>query len=459
MTYVAADRLPPHNIVAEEAVLGSALIDSAALEKIARKLSANDFYRERNRWVWEAMMACRSSGEAADHLTVAAHLEAMGRLEETGGPAYLSHIVAVTPTSVHAEHYAGIVHRTALQRSAISSASEIADLAYGEHDPGQIGEEMLAAGLSLMTGNDAHRHLRPIAEAITEHWNVLVELYTQVRPFQGISTGFRGMDLKVHGIKGRQLIVIGARPSIGKSQLMLTMALRAAAAGHRVQFYSLEMSEQEMVKRLISIRLARNVMSLPADQRLALEADIIDAMGWVGDLPIDLTEAAAFTTDDIRAQVLQAVRRESGPALVFVDYLHLLDDRRERGDSVASHVGHMTRRLKRLAMEANTCVVVASQLNRETEHGNDLRPSLRHLRDSGSIEADADVVALLYRQDYYVERGDIRPDPSDGRYSQQDQRTLEINIAKQREGPVGIVKLYYDPYTSVIADFDHTGRR
>ncbi len=435
-----SDRVPPHDDAAEEAVLGSILVDGGSFVHVAPVLKPEDFYRERNRWSYEACLAIFQRGEPITQISVSHELETLGRLETSGGAAFLSHLVASVPTSVYIEHYALIVSRSATMRNLISAATEIAALGYQqdadlESSLGQA-EELLFKIRSRRENRD-FVPLRSILDKYLEDSSTLDE--DPSLNLGPIATGFIDLDTVLGGLQRSDLVIIAARPSMGKSTLALNISQHAASNGFNVGIFSLEMSAEQMAMRLLSseaqvdshsIRI--NLMSEAEQQR------VINAVGGLSDLPIFVDDTPIQSIIEVRSKA-RRLHLEQRVDLIVVDYLQLMQGG-SRSDNRVQEMSDISRALKGLARDLNVPLIALSQLSRAVEQRPSHRPQLSDLRDSGSIEQDADVVAFIYRDDMYLDEdawervNPMEPYPKN---------IAELIIAKHRNGPLKNMNLYF----------------
>ncbi|MGD8463596.1 MAG: replicative DNA helicase [Anaerolineae bacterium] len=424
------DRLPPQNVEAEEAVLGSLLIDPDAIIRIAAVLKADDFYREKHGWIYDAIFTLHERREPVDFLTVVDELERREQLDELGGAAYITSLINRVPTSIHAEHYARIVERTATRRRLIEAAGGIAALAYQEADD---VEEVVDHAEQILFGVSERRIARelvPIRQILSDYYD-RIEYLTQHRgEMIGIPTGFHDIDKILGGMQRSDLVILAARPSVGKTSLALSFAHNAAKKyGQRVAFFSLEMSNEQVVQRLISAetgigsqRLRRGEIAQDEWGRfMKATSDLAETHFYIDDTP-------GISTLELRTKA-RRLHSEVGLDLLIIDYLQLM-----RGDYRAENrvqeIASISRGLKGLARELDLPVLALSQLSRGVESRTDKRPILSDLRDSGSIEQDADVVMFIYRDEMYNENTERK-------------NIADIMIAKHRNGPTGSVALYF----------------
>ncbi len=436
------DRLPPHDANAEESVIGSILIDGDSLSRVTSFLRPSDFYSEKNRWCFEAFLALFERGDAINQITVAHELSLQDRLEELGGSAYLSHLVMVVPTSVHIEYYARIVQRTSIMRQLIDVGGRIADIGYHESDADSDAAlskaEDLLFRIRAGRGSGDFVHLREVLDAYMEESAALHG--PDVAHISPVPTGFPGIDnLLGNGLQRSDMIVLAARPSLGKSTLAFNIARSAADSGNRVGIFSLEMSRDQIGMRLLaseanvdSYRIRIGLLSNDEESRL------LDAIGILSDLPLYIDDTPIQTIVDMRGKA-RRLQTERGLDLVVIDYLQLIGGG-GRIDNRAQEMGEISRSIKGMARDLDIPVIACSQLSRAIEQRPNHRPLLSDLRESGSIEQDADVVAFIHREDVYVSREDWEKRNPTEPYPQ---NIAEIIFAKHRNGPVGTVPLYF----------------
>lgn len=418
---------PLHDLDAERSVLGACILDRQALAVAAAMLPAAAFSDTRHRVIYEALLDMDDAGSVIDLTTLADELRARNRLESVGGVAYLTAIVESTPTAAHVEHYARIVQALYRRRRLIDAARQIAirarDLSADIDEVLDHAErEILAVGEA--SDGDEPLLLDQVVRDRAEHL-----FRTRDEPPDTVLTGFRALDALTGGLPRGGLCVLAARPSMGKSLLAQQIAANVARSAH-VLFFSAEMGRAELADRLLSqwtgidlVRI-RTKRLAPSEWELVHEVLRDRRVGWcwVDDEP-------SLTTREIRARARRLAAQQP-LALIAVDYLQYLADPAERGESRNDQIGRMTRSLKALARELNCVVLLLSQLSRAPEKRANRRPELADLRDSGNIEQDADVVMLLHRPDYY--------DPEDR------PGIAEVTVAKHRNGPTGVVELYFD---------------
>ena len=436
-----AERLPPHDIQAEEAVIGSILIDGDALSRAAQFVRPTDFYGEKNRWCFDAFNALFNRSEAINQVTVAHELSLHDRLEEIGGTAYLAHLVMVVPTSVHVEYYARIVQRTSIMRQLIDVGGRIAGIGYdgaADSDEALTRAEDLLFRIRAGRGSGDFIHIRDVLDTYMEESAALHG--PDVAHISPVPSGFQGIDnLLGNGMQRSDMIVLAARPSLGKSTLAFNIGRAAAASGNSVGIFSLEMSRDQIGMRLLasesdvdSYRIRIGLLSSNE------EAQLLDAIGVLSDMPMYIDDTPIQTIMDMRGKA-RRLQAERGLDLVVIDYLQLIGGG-GRIDNRAQEMGEISRSIKAMARDLDVPVIACSQLSRAIEQRPNHRPLLSDLRESGSIEQDADVVAFIHREDVYVSREDWEKRNPTEPYPQ---NIAEIIFAKHRNGPVGTVPLYF----------------
>lgn len=432
---VGGGRVPPHNLEAEESVLGAMLLSRDAIAVALECCTADDFYKPAHAHVFAAVTALYTRGEPADPVTVADELRRSGAIEAIGDPSLLLSLQVNTPSTANAGHYARIVEEHALLRRLVTVAGEIAELGYSV--PEDVAEAVDRA--ETLVFEVAQRRvvdtLAPLRDLLAQSLDHLEHLYERDESITGVPTGYADLDERLAGLQPSNLVVVGARPAMGKTSFALGIVNHAAMTMRKpVLLFSLEMSHLELTQRLLCSE-ARVDATRMRNGRL-LESDwpkISDAIGRLGDAPIFIDDNPNVTVMDIRAKARRLMARE-GLGLVVVDYLQLMTGR-NRAESRQVEVSEISRGMKILARELNVPVVALSQLSRNLEMRQDKRPVLADLRESGSIEQDADVVLFIYRDEVY------NPDSPD-------RGTAEVIIAKHRNGPVGHVQLaFVDHYT------------
>ena len=437
-----AEKLLPHDIEAEEAVVGSLLIDGDCFLRISSLIKPQDFYRERNQVCFAAASALFERNEVIDQVTLARELDRINQLDAVGGMAYLSHLVSVTPTSAHSEHYAHLVARTSTMRTLIDAASRISAMGYEDTADVDVTLGQAEDILFKVRSGQVERGFIPLRQIYDQY---LEDRATIVDP--GVDggpplvTGYNDIDELLGGLQRSDLIILGARPAMGKSSLMLNVSLSAAQSGATVGVFSLEMSREQLALRILasdaeidSHRLRLGLYTEAEEQR------IIDSIGRLSELPVYIDDTPLQTMAEMRSKS-RRLSLERGLDLLVVDYLQLIQGRGGRGgENRVQEISEISRSLKGMARDLNISVITCSQLSRVVENRPGHRPQLSDLRDSGSIEQDADVVMFIHREDiYYTEEEWEQQFPS----RQYPRNLAEIIVAKHRNGPTGSVSLYF----------------
>ncbi|MCB9150654.1 MAG: replicative DNA helicase [Caldilineaceae bacterium] len=381
----------PANLEAERAVLGSLLIDPDALIKVANFLRAEDFYRERHGWIYEAMLALNERREPIDFVTLQDELERREQLSEIGGPAYISDLSTSTPTSIYVDHYARIVERTALLRRLIAGAGKIVELAYDEsQDANQVLEraEQIIFGISE---SRVHRDLTPIHSVMQDVINRLDFLSRNQDTLMGVSTGFHAMDKLLGGFQQSDLIIVAARPGMGKSSLALSVAQKAAQnLNARVAIFSLEMSSEQLVQRLLAMETRIDSHRLRLGQIYDDEwAILLEVANSLANSQVFIDDTPGASVSDIRTKA-RRLYAEHGLDLLIIDYMQLMTGQSgSRNENRQQEISYISRSLKELARELNVPVIALSQLSRAVESRADKRPMLSDLRESGCLTGDS----------------------------------------------------------------------
>ncbi len=439
-----AEKLPPHDIEAEEAVIASLLVDPDAIYKVAPTLKPDDFFREKNAWAFEACLGLWERHESINQITVAHELSRRGRLEEIGGAAYLSRLVTELPTSVGAEHYAELVQRDSSYRKLITAAGHIAQLAY--HAPADV-RAVLSQAEGLIAGIRQGESIRDFV-----HVKELLEGYLSTADAskgavaseaRAITTGFMDLDTLLGGLKRADLVVVAARPSVGKTSLALNFARNAAARQQAtVGIFSVEMAKEQLVQRLLAgesgVDSTRLEFGMHSDRE---QGKIVNALGVLSDLNLYIDDTAMLTVAEMRAKA-RRLHLEHGLDLLILDHIQLMHGGL-RIENRVQEVSYITRSLKELARDLDVPVIACSQLSRAAEARPSHIPQLSDLRDSGSIEQDADVVMFIYREERHVTREEWQRQHPDKPAESYPAGIAQINIAKHRNGPTGTIHLRF----------------
>ena len=438
------ERLPPHDIDAEEAVIGSLLIDGTTIYQIATLLQPSNFYSERNAQIYSACLALYQRNEAINQITLAQELDRQGKLEPCGGAAYLSHLISIVPTSLDIEHYAQIVFRLSVMRYLINAGSQIAAIGYAA-DPNvdtSLGkaEDIL---FKLRQGQFS-RDLVPIRQVLDRYFEDTTSISAEAgraEPVSHVLSGFTALDEFLGGLQQSDLIIAAGRPSMGKTSLALNIARNAAVDyGACVALFSLEMARESLVLRLLSSESGVNLRQV----RLGLHTEaeerrIMEATGALAEAAIYVDDSPQLRVVEMRSKA-RRLHFERGVDLIIVDYLQLMQAE-GRVENRVQEISYISRSLKGIARELNVPVIAVSHLSRAVEWRALHRPQLSDLRESGSIEQDADVVIFIYRDEIYVPEEEWRALHQDEAYPP----PAEIIIAKHRNGPTGQVNLRFIP--------------
>ncbi|MCO6451030.1 MAG: replicative DNA helicase [Caldilineales bacterium] len=424
------ERTVPSNIDAEEALLGSLLTDPDAVVQVATTVQADDFYVQRNGWIYESIRHLHDQRQPIDFLTLTYELDRQGQLADVGGAAYISSLINAVPTAVHAVEYAQIVQRTSTLRQLISAAGSIARIAHDEsidvHEVVNRAEDLIFS----ISQRRLERDLVPVRSIMGEVMRDLDDLHRRKGEVLGVPTGFKSLDRLLGGMQKSDLVIVAARPGMGKTSLALTMALTAAKRHQsRVAVFSLEMSKEQLVQRLLSQESRIDSQRLRLGQIRDEEwGRLAESAGILSDCPLFIDDSAALTPFDLRTKA-RRMYSEHGMDMLIVDYMQLMHSG-SRSENRVQEISFISRSLKQLARELNVPVIALSQLSRQVESRADKRPQLSDLRESGSIEQDADVVMFVYREDVYKEESERK-------------NIAEIMVAKHRHGPTGSVDLYF----------------
>jgi replicative DNA helicase len=426
----APDKLVPHNVEAEEAVLGSLLIDPEALFRVSPFLNSDDFYLQKNGWIYESILALHERREPIDFVTLCDELERQEKLEEIGGAAYVTHLINAVPSAIHVEAYGHIVEHSAIRRRLINAASQIARLAYQEDEDINQAVDRAEQTLFSVSQRRITRDLTPVQDVIRRYYDRIEYLYDHRDEPLGVPTGFVDLDRLLGGLQRSDLILIAARPSVGKTSLGISIARHAANLGQHVAIFSLEMSSEQVVQRMVSAETGIDAQRLRlGDLREDEWPLFVRATGRLSDLPLYIDDTPSISVLQMRTKA-RRLHAEHGIDLILVDYLQLMTTDDRRNESRVQEVSYISRSLKGLARELDVPLVGLSQLSRAVEQRSDKRPILADLRASGSLEQDADVVMFIYRDELY------NPET-------EDQNIAEIIIAKHRNGPTGTVQLFF----------------
>ena len=434
MSTVQTVSIPPHNLEAEKSVLGAVLLDERHLYAllVEEHLRPEHFYREQHGAVFEAMLDLHETDRKIDHLTVAETLRQRGKLEEVGGHETIDELTAWVPASGHAREYGRIVRDNAQMRALLTTSYEIQASVMSREAPARDLVEQAERSVLEVAHDDRQKKIRAIADILHEETDKLHRLSVSKTPLTGAPSGFKDIDEKTGGFQPGNLIVIAARPSMGRSALVANMAENAVLAGHPVALFSLEMSESELAQRFVSSQARIKGEELRRGKVAeARWPKILEACQRLAQAPLYVDDSSDTGVLEVRAKARRLHHQiEGGLGLIIIDYLQLM--RHEgRVENRVEQVGQISRGLKGLARELNVPVIALSQLSRAVEQrGGEKKPILSDLRESGNIEQDSDLVMFIYREEYY-DKDSERPGEAD------------IIIAKHRNGPVGDVVLTF----------------
>ena len=428
------DKLPPQNIEAEQSTLGSLMLDKNAIIKIADVVKPDDFYREVHKIIYEAMLDLYSAREPIDILSLSNKLEEKGKLEEIGGSSYMTSLVKSVPTASHIVHYAQIIQKKSTLRRLIDAASQIVELGYQETE--KVDNLLDSAEQKIFSVSQKYlkQDFQPIKPILEEAFDRIDELHKKEGGLRGLPIGFYELDNILGGLQKSDLIILAARPSLGKTTLAMDIAKSAAVHSKApIGIFSLEQSKEQIIDRLLCSEAGVDLWKLRTG-RLSSEGENDDfskigrAMGILSEAPIYIDDAASPNVMEMRTMA-RRLQAEHGLELIIIDYLQLMQG--SSSESRVQEISEITRSLKGLARELNVPVLAISQLSRAVENREGQMPRLSDLRESGSIEQDADVVLFIYRQDRVKE-------------NIEEKNIAEIIIAKHRNGPIGHVKLYFN---------------
>jgi len=424
------DRVLPQNVEAEQAVLGAILRDSETMITAMERLTQEDFFRPIHQRIFEAMIDLANEEEPIDLITLTAKLKDKGQLEELGGVTYLSELASAVPTAANIEYYAAIVEEKSILRRLIRTATGIVSSGFAsEEDVSMLLSDAEQRIFEISQRRNANGFIS-IRDVLMDVFERIEFLYSHKGGTSGIPSGFPDLDKMTNGFQRSDLIIVAARPSVGKTAFALNIAQNVGVrAKETVAIFSLEMGAAQLVNRMICAEANVDAGRLRTGQ---LEPEdwekLTMAIGSLSESQIYIDDSPAVTVADIRAKC-RRLKQEHGLGMILIDYLQLIAGR-GKGDNRQQEVSEISRTLKQIARELNVPVIALSQLSRGVEQRQDKRPMMSDLRESGSIEQDADIVAFLYRDDYYDKESEKK-------------NTIEIIIAKQRNGPVGTVELAF----------------
>ncbi|MBY0123631.1 replicative DNA helicase [Bacillus sp. S/N-304-OC-R1] len=446
MSDLFADRLPPQNIEAEQAVLGAIFLEPSSLTLASEILIPEDFYRAAHQKIFNVMLKLNDQGKAVDLITVTEELAAAKLLEDTGGVSYLSELAGSVPTAANIEYYAKIVEEKSLLRRLIRTATGIATDGYSREDEVDVllGEaEKSILEVSQRKNAGAFHNIKDV---LVRTYDNIEVMHNRKGDITGLETGFTELDKMTAGFQRNDLIIVGARPSVGKTAFALNIAQNVATkTGENIAIFSLEMGAEQLVMRMLCAEGNIDAQRLRTGSLTDEDwGKLTMAMGSLSNAGIFIDDTPGVRITDIRSKC-RRLKQEHGLGMILIDYLQLILGSGRSGENRQQEVSEISRSLKQLARELQVPVIALSQLSRGVEQRQDKRPMMSDIRESGSIEQDADIVAFLYRDDYYDKESENK-------------NIIEIIIAKQRNGPVGTVQLAfvkeYNKFVNIERRFD-----
>ena len=440
-------RVPPQDIVAEKSLLGAILLSDGVFPEVITVIRAKDFYEERHQAIFEAMMNLYDQHRPIDLLTLTAELKSLKKLKSVGGAPYLTELTNFVPTSSHAKAYADIIEKASVRRRLIQAGTEITNKAYEEGE--NVDELIGAAEKQLFEVSDKiiKSDYTPMEELLANAFDRIEELHKNKGALRGLKTGFRDLDKKTAGLQKGDLVIIGARPAMGKTTFAQNLAYNIAGMNNKgVLFFSMEMAANEIVDRMISDVSGVDNWKMRTGNLTDEEfSKIGDALGEMDEIPIYIDDTSSMTIVELRNKARRAMH-DHDIGIVIVDYLQLISGSDRYAGNRVQEVTEISRGLKILARELEIPVVALAQLSRQVTGRDDPRPVLSDLRESGSIEQDADLVMFLHRPDYYRQNDD----------NYEETHITELLVAKHRHGAVGKIELYFHPELLRFMSLDKT---
>lgn len=430
---VPAGKVPPQNLDAEMSLLGAVLIDEEVLADITEHVKPKDFYDKRHAVIYDAIMRLYEKNKPVDLLTLTDELKRKKELDEIGGSAYLTELTNYVPTAAHAESYAEIVAQKAVRRRLIKASGEISELGYDEATTTQELLQQAEAELFSVSDQSLKQDLTSLESILTDSFDRLEELHRNKGALRGVRTGYRDLDNMTAGLQRSDLIILAARPAMGKTTLVTNLAYNVATiAKQPVLMFSLEMSKEQLVDRMLADASGVDSWNIRTGNLSDDDfSKLSEAMGEMAEAPIYIDDTPGLSVLEMRTKARRAAH-DQPLGLIIIDYLQLMQGSGRHDGNRVQEVSEISRGLKLIARELNVPVIALSQLSRTVENRSPQIPQLADLRESGSIEQDADIVMFIYREAYYnpeTERENI----------------TDLIIAKHRNGPVGKVELYFHP--------------
>ena len=439
------DRIPPHNLEAEQSVVGSLLIDNDAMIKMGDLLTPEDFYKDAHGMIFQAICELSNKREPIDLLSLTNRLEEKGQLEAIGGRTYLAMLANIVPTAANVVNYAQIVQRKSALRRLIKTAGEMVALGFNEEEDPTFLLDQSEQKLFAISQRYLKQNFVPIQDVLAQAFERIDELHKNRGQLRGITTGYTDLDATLSGLQRSDLVILAARPSMGKTSLALDIARHAALAGTHVGIFSLEMSRDQIIDRILCAEAGVDLWKVRTGNLSEREGNndferIGMAMARLSEAPLFIDDSATANVMEIRTKA-RRLQMEHGLGLLVIDYLQLMEGTRRDQDNRVQEIAEITRALKAVARELNIPVIALSQLSRAVEMRSPPIPKLADLRESGSIEQDSDVVMFIYREEYY-------------KRDTQRRGVADVFIAKHRNGPTGKVELYFDDARVTFKNLD-----
>lgn len=431
-------RVAPHNREAEESVLGAIMLSADAANLVMDKLEPDDFYVPAHQAIFEAIVDLYNANQPIDALTVSDALHRKGELDRVGGAGYLSDVMDAVPTASNIEYYAGIVEEHGLRRRLIQAGGVLGDLAVMTDEEISVVLDQAEQAVLHIAERRVGEGLVPMSPLLHGALETIEEMEARGSELTGLATGFRDLDKKLGGLQPANLVVVASRPSMGKSTLVSNIATNVAIGGGTVAIFSLEMSREEIVQRLLCSTGRVDSMKMRTGQLgPQLWQKVVHAASKMYQIPVYIDDSPQLTVTDIRAKS-RRLRRAHGLSLIIIDYLQLMQG--SARENRQQEIAEISRSLKNLARELDVPILAVSQLNRSLESREDKRPRLGDLRESGAIEQDADIVMFIYRHEYY------HPEAQDTK------GLAEVIVAKHRSGSTGMVQMTFLPEFTLFSD-------
>lgn len=439
-------RMPPQNVEAEQSVLGALMLDKDAIIKVANILHPGDFYKDAHNLIYEAMIELYEQREPLDVLSLSNRLEEKGQLEKAGGSSYLATLVNSVPSSSNVTHYAKVVQKKSTLRKLINVANEITELGYKEEEDVEKLLDTAEQKLFSVSQKYIKQDFVPIKKILEDAFNRIDELHKGDHKLRGVPTGYPDMDNILAGFQKSDLVILAARPSIGKTTLALDLARQIATKEKvPVGIFSLEMSADQLIDRMLAAQANVDLWRLRTGKLKTGDGDddferIGQAMGILSEAPIFIDDTGSANVMELRTMA-RRLQSEHNVGVIIIDYLQLMEGRNGGRDNRVNEISEISRALKQLARELNIPILALSQLSRSVESRSPQIPKLSDLRESGSIEQDADIVMFLYREDRE------KPDTPN-------KNIVEVHIAKHRNGPVGKLSLYFQENSTTFKSLE-----